>query len=561
MSRCHPALIPVAIALFAVQAEARDPERPARTDYTDVIRRIEERVPGAMEQNAVPGVAIALVDTGGIVWSKGFGFTDRTHATPVSDSTLFSVQSISKTYTAAALLRAASLGTLNLDDRLTRHVPEFTIRSRFGAAQLDAITIRHLLAHRGGLPHEAPIGSNYDDVESTFEEHIRSIHNTWLLCPVGSRFSYSNLGIDLGGYALQRAAGSPFESLVDTLIFAPLGMRRSSFSQDAAFQLGGVALGHVGDRTVPRMRIPMIAAGGMYSTVKDMGRFVAFMLRGGDSSLVAPHLLREMTTPQFPVPGQMGGYGLGVYVVRAFGTWRLGHEGGGYGYSAGQRWVPAHGIGVVVLTNQGRGSLGPGLAAGIIQLMLQAKLGRIPADSTPVAPLAVHGVHPPLEPLVGTYKAPGGIAEFVLRDQALRLVRGRDTLALTPVERRAFGGPGITATFDAAADGSVRGVTVVAVDFRSNGVEYWPRNDSPTDPPGPGLPAWSTYVGEYEGRSYGAPVRTRFFLRNGYLYTSWGDGQRLQEREPGLFFTPEGESIEFRPGEVVIGNRRFARIP
>jgi hypothetical protein len=145
-------------------------------------------------------------------------------------------------------------------------------------------------------------------------------------------------------------------------------------------------------------------------------------------------------------------------------------------------------VGVVVLTNQERGALGPAMAAGILQLMLQSKLGAVPADSVPPAPVAVARAVGRLGSLVGTYRSPNGMVEFIARDGALCRIRGADTLALVRIGERQFAARGVTTTFGLARDGHVRGATVLDVQFRANAAEFWPRNDGPSDPPGPTRP-------------------------------------------------------------------------
>ena len=90
-----------------------------------------------------------------------------------------------------------------LDQPLKGAVPGFVVRCRWGETEADRITFRHLLCHQAGLSHEAPVGNNLGDWHCGFDEHVRSISDTWLKCRVGERFRYSNLGFDLVGYALQ----------------------------------------------------------------------------------------------------------------------------------------------------------------------------------------------------------------------------------------------------------------------------------------------------------------------------------------------------------------------
>ena len=165
-----------------------------RPDYSQVIAELKAKVPEMMAQKKFPGVAVALIDGQRLVWAEGFGFTDDSKQVKVTAETLFSLQSVSKTYTATGFLIAATKGWLELDAPLRKYLPTFTIRSRFGADEVNKITFRHLLSHYAGLCHEAPVGSNFDDTAHTFEEHIQSISDTWLVAPVGQRHRYSNLG-------------------------------------------------------------------------------------------------------------------------------------------------------------------------------------------------------------------------------------------------------------------------------------------------------------------------------------------------------------------------------
>jgi CubicO group peptidase (beta-lactamase class C family) len=534
---------------------------PRGPDYTAVIAAIDDRIPAYMEQNSVPGVAIALVDGDAVVWSKGYGLGSDSLA--VTDTTIFSVQSISKTYTASVVLRAVELGWLSLDDPLIKYLPEFTVRSRFGPDQAGKVTIRHLLAHRACLPHEAPVGSNFDDSKASWEDHTRSIFQSWLLCEVGSRYSYSNLGYDLAGRALEQIAGRPFAAIVDSVLLRPLGMRRSTFDFNEVQRLGGGTDGHAGARTLPLQRIPMIPSGGLYSTARDMARFVAYMITQGQSNpvrvLSAAHIAL-MGTPQFAVPGQTAGYGLGLHHVPAFGAVRFSQSGGGFGFSAEHRWIPEYGVGVVVLMNQQNASASA-IAAGVLQLMLRAKLGAEPAahGSCPTPPESSGRM--PIEHLrrfEGEYKS-GSLVTFSVRNGRLHLIAGNDTTELVERDSSEFVAGCRIYRFSAGGSNGT-GVQVVDPNYADNGAEFWPLNRSPSDPLGPSRPEWTQYVGEYENLAYGGRTAIRIELRDGYLYTSWHGGLRLTEFGPGLLATPEGEVLEFPSGgDVLVANRRFRR--
>ena len=128
---------------------------------------------------------------------------------------------MSKSFTALGVLMAVQDGLLDLDEPVTTYLPEFTVNSPFEEHPEKKMTLRILLAHRAGFTHEAPVGGNYDSRPHTFEEHILSISDTWLRYPVGYRFSYSNLGIDLAGYILQEKAGMPFWDYIKKKVLDP----------------------------------------------------------------------------------------------------------------------------------------------------------------------------------------------------------------------------------------------------------------------------------------------------------------------------------------------------
>lgn len=138
-----------------------------------------------------------------VLWTEGFGCTDRTCLTQVTQDTPFSIQSMSKSFTATAVLLAVQDGLLDLDAPISTYLPNFSINSIFDERPQDIITLRMLLSHTAGFTHEAPVGNNFDLEPGTWETHIASISDTWLKFPVGQGWSYANLGIDLAGYILE----------------------------------------------------------------------------------------------------------------------------------------------------------------------------------------------------------------------------------------------------------------------------------------------------------------------------------------------------------------------
>ena len=326
--------------------------RPAGigSDYQRVFDEYRESIPETMGKHKIPGLSIAVIDRDGILWAAGFGKTGKGNQ-PVTPETLFSIQSMSKTFTATAVMIAVQDGLVDLDTPITKYLPDFTVNSRYEQNPKDKITLRHLLSHTAGFTHEAPIGNNYDTRYSSFEEHVLSIQDTWLKHRVGEKYSYSNLGIDLAAYVLQVKSEMPFEQYMKQKIFDPLGMSNSSMDYDFVKRQTNRAVGHVHPLVVKvPVEIPMIGAGGVYTSASELSRFVQFHLNRGEIDgrrILDANLIDTMDTSSLISQD----YGLGIGIGKGHGTYCLAHGGGGFGFLTNMVWCPEYGIGYVLLTN------------------------------------------------------------------------------------------------------------------------------------------------------------------------------------------------------------------
>ncbi len=218
-----------------------------------VIEEYRARIPGLMAEQGIPGLAVALVDADQVLWVEGFGHLDGPDSAEVTPDTIFSIQSMSKLFTATAVMQAVASGQLDLDEPITTYLPEFTVHSAFEEHPERKITLRMLLSHTAGFTMEAPVGNNNELDPGEFEAHVRSISDTWLRFPVGNGYAYSNLGIDVAGHILEQVEGKPFprgharlparpagdgpqhlRSVGDSLGRQPGGGPRRSFSCPAA---------------------------------------------------------------------------------------------------------------------------------------------------------------------------------------------------------------------------------------------------------------------------------------------------------------------------------------
>lgn len=357
--------IPAAVSPAAQTTVASD-------SIADIVAKNRQEIPQLMAEQHIPGLAIAVVDDQGILWAEGFGFTDTGRRVPVTPNTMFNIESTSKVFTAAGVLLAVQDGLLDLDEPIITYLPDFTVNSIFEEHPERKITLRNLLSHTAGFTHEAPVGNNWDADATSFEAHIRSISDTWLRFPVSTGYAYSNLGIDLAGYILQKVSGQSFADYERDHLFQPLGMLNSSFDQAVILRNTNRAVGHLSGRPSITTAIAMVPAGGMYASARDMATFLQFQLNQGaadDQSVLSPALLDEMLTVQFPVRGHGTGCGLGVFRT----VWYKGrnadlfyHGGFGWGFDSDLWWLPELKLGIVVLANASDQSIQGALSIPIL---------------------------------------------------------------------------------------------------------------------------------------------------------------------------------------------------
>jgi CubicO group peptidase (beta-lactamase class C family) len=324
--------------------------------YQPTIEAMKIEIEKVIEKENICGLAIALVDKQGIIWSKGFGFTDITGEEKVTADTLFSTQSMGKTTTATAFMVLASKGLIDLDDTIRKYYPDFSIKTKFGdpEEEVKKITFRKLLGHIAGLTHEAPIGGNYNYTKCSFEEHVASINDTWLRSKVGTEFAYSNLGFDLVAYVLGKIKKKSFPEVVQEELFKPLETKNATMNIEQAMK-HSFAKGHIGDFQTPSVQIPMLGAGGVYISVNEQAKFLMLHLNKGkvnNKQLIKPELFREMYSTPFVTDKKEILFGLGLYQEQPIGETKVwAHGGGGYGYLTYNAWIPEQGIGAIVFTN------------------------------------------------------------------------------------------------------------------------------------------------------------------------------------------------------------------
>ena len=322
----------------------------------------------------LPGVAVAVLASDGRSWTGEAGVANVTTRRAVAPTTPFAFGSMTKTFTAALILRLVEDGVLGLDDRVIRWLPEYAGRAFLGAtaARRGAITIRMLLAHTSGL--DDYLGSYALDAKLRADKRrvwtpsalIPYIRKPWFA--PGTGWAYSNTNYLLLGLIAERATGTKYATLVRTRILDPLGLA-SVYTQVAEPARGSPAKGYDfatlsrtakavswsdGTKVMPFTAVTSAAgaAGAMAGTAADIARWGLALYGGG---FLQPSSLAAMLSfDGTAAPGAADDYGLGVGRRVVGGRLTYGHSGRLAGFRGVVRWVPELGVSIAVLTNQDR---------------------------------------------------------------------------------------------------------------------------------------------------------------------------------------------------------------
>jgi CubicO group peptidase (beta-lactamase class C family) len=268
----------------ALGQEKKPPAPPLQTQVKQrkLIARLERDIPLLMKEGDVPGLAIALVRKGGLVWQRGFGVKSVKTNEPVDDSTVFEAASLSKPVFAYAVFKLVDAGKFELDKPLNQYLPgNYDVGDD---PRLSLITARHVLSHSTGFPNWRPNGEGL------------KIYFT-----PGERFSYSGEGYVYLSKVIEHITGEKFNDLMKRMVFEPLGMTSSSYLWQESYDKLKVFSHNTRGEAVSQNKLaPGVfnAASTLHTTARDYGRFVAAILQGTG---LKPETRRLMLTPQMQV--------------------------------------------------------------------------------------------------------------------------------------------------------------------------------------------------------------------------------------------------------------------
>ncbi len=362
-----------------------DPARVEKLSAT--FPAVDRAVSAALERMKLPGLAVAVVIDGHVAHVATAGYRDIAAKSATDAETIYRIGSVTKTVTATAILQLRDAGKLDLDVPAARYLPALA-KVRYPTRDAALVTLRHLLTHTSGLPRDGGFDSDRTDRDVTEAEMLAAVSGMELEAAPGARYSYSNFGFSLLGLVVTHVAGQPYRDYVKAHVFEPLGMASAGWTpaQVAAEKLATpyragpdgalvaeTSYGHLGASE---------ADGGLYLSVQDLGRFIGWQLAAypardePEDAVLRRASLREMHAgsravrfevgpdetehPRFLAKGRATSVGFAWHSHSScdFDS-TVAHDGFVDRYMTNVGFLPAQGVGIVVLTNTGFVDLGP----------------------------------------------------------------------------------------------------------------------------------------------------------------------------------------------------------
>jgi CubicO group peptidase (beta-lactamase class C family) len=310
-----------------------------------LAKRIDADVQTILQRTGAPGATIEIAEHGHVVYRHAYGLRNRDRRQLATVGSYYEIGSITKQFTAAAILQLQEAGKLHLGDKLSVYLPD--------APHADDVTLQQLLSHTGGLPEylDAVDAAKAIGKPASFDRLMSYIAGKPLDFPPGSRWSYSNTGYILAGRVIEVVSHESYRHYVQTHLLDPAGMT-NTFTVAEESGLPDMAIGYerkdgqIGPARTIAASVGW-AAGFLVSTADDLQKWND-ALRSG--KIVTPADYALMSTSIKTAQGDAG-YGLGLFVDRIDGQPRVGHTGGSLGFTAADEYFPRQAMQIIALTN------------------------------------------------------------------------------------------------------------------------------------------------------------------------------------------------------------------
>lgn len=373
--------------LFLVFLFLYSPLTAKKKDPKALLKRFDRFITNTKQEWKVPGLAIAIIKDGTLIFSRGFGYRDVKQDLEVTPHTLFAIGSCTKAFTAVTMGILVDEGKLSWDEPVREYLPTFKLKDSYAT---EKMTPRDLVCHRSGLPRHDLMWYNSSASRRELFDRLQYLEPSADLRTV---YQYQNLMFMTAGYLVGNIAGASWERFVQNRIFIPLGMTSSNFSVNDSQKSKNFALPYLEKDNkvieIPFRNIDTVGpAGSINSSVMDMANWLLLNLNKGkigNQQVISEASLKEIHSPQMLSSKSYkydetfySMYGMGWVVTNYRGHLLLQHGGGIDGFTAYVSLMPRDNIGIVILTNLGGTSLPPIIANNAYDRLLG--LTQIPWD-------------------------------------------------------------------------------------------------------------------------------------------------------------------------------------
>ena len=346
------------ISIFYLHSNAQEQKK----NYSEAFKIIEVWLDAQKDYEKLPGISAAIIEDQEIIWSGAFGKANMEADVNTEVNTICSICSISKLFTATAIMKLYDEGKLRLDDKVSDLLPWYNLDQKY--SESGPITVRGLLTHSSGLPREAnfPYWTGPEFPFPSQEEIKKELGNQETLYPASTYFQYSNLGLTLLGEIVEQVSGISFTAYVEENILKPLQLNETRTQLPESLYGSQLAIGYSSlDRTGQRKKVKLfqangiMAAAGFSSNVLDLGKFASWQFRLMDSTIteiIKPSTLKYMQQVHWTDPDWKTTWGLGFAISKGSdGTKWVSHGGSCPGYRSGIQLNPKSKMAYTVMIN------------------------------------------------------------------------------------------------------------------------------------------------------------------------------------------------------------------
>ena len=356
-------IIVLSFILLCLNCSSLHPDRPVfkKGDFPGAVAVLDTIIRKNLKRQRIPGAAVALVHKGRVIFSQCYGYADTEKKLPITEDTYFMAGSLTKSFTALAVLKLIEEGKIDPNADIKNYIPDFSIKNLYAGEAL--ITVNHLLTHTSGLMIDYYAHLTGEKKQSN-ADLLSQLQNEYLCFKPGSASKYSNIGYRLLGMMIEQVTGERFEDYLEKEVFKPLGLNNSFFEYTADMTLH-ISRGHNGDTETSRIDNEDKSASGLFSTLKDLTAFLKFLssgagqLPGGINNSKIIDLITKNADPAIDTfYDSKNIYSSGWYLnsyqfngVHAV----LSSSGNINGFSTAITYIPEERLGIVILTNSALG--------------------------------------------------------------------------------------------------------------------------------------------------------------------------------------------------------------